>query len=615
MSAEPRSFLAPAPAAVTASGREVAALWRRLCSARTVAEAAPLWVQYACQRLGAAGAGVLVLVDAGGGLQPLGQWPAQASPALLASAGRCLQSRQAQCEWEPGEGGRLALPFEAAGQPVAAVVIAVAASTPAALPPLLTELQVLGGWFAGRLADELLQQQRTQNVARQLALTLLAQIGAYRTAADAAVALVNALAAHYGARQVALGRLRGTRLRLLALSHTTRFDARSQTVQTLENVLEEALDQQHGVVLPALPERRPGLTLAHRQLAGDGETIASAVLTGRGPLGSGALLLTREGARPFTAEDCAQLDTVGALLGPVLEDKAECERWLAGRPAALVRTARQALADPRRPSLRLGLVLAVAGLAALLFWPTPWRVSADAVIEGEQQRALAAPFEGYVGTALHRAGETVAAGTVIATLDIHTLQLERARWLAEAAQHERRLRDAMSRHDRAAAGLARAELDQAQAQLALVEQRIERAQLVSPWPAVIVSGDLSQQIGSPVEQGKVLFELAPLDAWRVILKVDERDIRAIATGQHGRLVLSGLGGEAIDLRVINIAMPEAEDGRNRFRVEAALDGDSPRLRPGMEGVAKIEVGERPLAWIWTHKAIDWLRLQVWRLWP
>ena len=60
MSAEPRSFLPPVPAPNASTGREAAALWRRLCLARTVAEAAPLWVQYACQRLGSANAGVLL---------------------------------------------------------------------------------------------------------------------------------------------------------------------------------------------------------------------------------------------------------------------------------------------------------------------------------------------------------------------------------------------------------------------------------------------------------------------------------------------------------------------------------------------------------------------------
>jgi hypothetical protein len=43
---------------------------------------------------------------------------------------------------------------------------------------------------------------------------------------------------------------------------------------------------------------------------------------------------------------------------------------------------------------------------------------------------------------------------------------------------------------------------------------------------VVVKGDLSQSLGAAVERGNVLFELAPLDSYRVIMKVDERDITA-----------------------------------------------------------------------------------------
>ena len=39
------------------------------------------------------------------------------------------------------------------------------------------------------------------------------------------------------------------------------------------------------------------------------------------------------------------------------------------------------------------------------------------------------------------------------------------------------------------------------------------------------------------------------------------------------------------------------------------------LRPGMEGVAKVWVGERPLAWTWTRRLMDWIRLTGWRWMP
>ena len=59
----------------------------------------------------------------------------------------------------------------------------------------------------------------------------------------------------------------------------------------------------------------------------------------------------------------------------------------------------------------------------------------------------------------------------------------------------------------------------------------------------------------------------------------------------------------------------AREGRNYFRVEADLQGSRERLRPGMEGVGKIEIDRRRLIWIWTHQVIDWLRLKLWSWLP
>src|SRR5262249_48799043 len=59
----------------------------------------------------------------------------------------------------------------------------------------------------------------------------------------------------------------------------------------------------------------------------------------------------------------------------------------------------------------------------------------------------------------------------------------------------------------------------------------------------------------------------------------------------------------------------AEEGRNSFRIEARLAELGPQLRPGMEGVAKIETGQRSLVWIWTRAVVEWLRLVAWEYLP
>src|SRR5262249_13831180 len=127
----------------------------------------------------------------------------------------------------------------------------------------------------------------------------------------------------------------------------------------------------------------------------------------------------------------------------------------------------------------------------------------------------------------------------------------------------------------------------------------------------------SQQLGGPVERGNVLFEVAPLDEYRLVLKVDERDIVEVRTGLSGELALSSMPDRGFPFLVEKITpVSTAQEGRNFFRVEARpVGGDTKALRPGMQGVAKIIVDRRRLAWIWSYKVVHWLRMFVWTWWP
>ncbi len=430
---------------------------------------------------------------------------------------------------------------------------------------------------------------------------------------ECTVDTINAIATGFGCLRVALGLAKGHNVRLQALAHSAWFDPKSKAVGAIENAMEEALDQRAGVVLPCGPET--GLmTAAHRELAA-GLAACSVILAGGDGLGHGVLYLERAADHPFETDEVAALVDIGQLIGPVLETKERVHSWIGGRTRHTAGRFNARLRDPRRPALRVAVAAGAIALAGLTLLDVTWNISADAVIEGERQQVIAAPFEGFIATASVKAGQTVRKGQLLAELDTRQLRLDLQRWSAEDAQFDSRYRDALSRHDRPAAAMASAQMQQAQAQRALAEDRLAKAAMTAPFDAFVVDGDLSQRVGSPVEQGKVLFDLAPLDAYRVVLKVDERDIRAVRVGQRGRLVLSGLTQDRLGLRVTNIAAPEANEGRNVFRVEARLDQTKSPLRPGMQGVAKIEAGERSLLWIWTHSAWNWLLLQAWKWSP
>jgi len=113
-----------------------------------------------------------------------------------------------------------------------------------------------------------------------------------------------------------------------------------------------------------------------------------------------------------------------------------------------------------------------------------------------------------------------------------------------------------------------------------------------------------------------LFEIAPLDAYRVAVQVADRDISLIESGLPGQLVLAALPNEKLSIEVINITrMVGSTTEPGTFRVEARLVEASDLLRPGMRGVAKLEAGERSRGWIWTHELVDWLRYRLWAWLP
>jgi len=573
-----------------------------------------VWLDLTCRGIPGTAAAIIVITGKeGGSFELSAAWPNHpAGLHLVPFSERCLSSREVVVQDDAGE-MVVAMPLIEMGQLHGALVINVA----------IVQLSPREIRMAAEVASRYLNQIMLGNFsdaeeARRAYLQrhkeLLQLICQPDEFAKTALETVNWVATHFSCVRVALGMVRQGGVQLQALSHSAWFDRKSQAVTALENAMEEALDQRRSVVLPAVAGMHSVMAIAHRDVA-KGSSVCSVVLAGGNGLGAGVIYLERPAAQAFTPADVQALEEMGQLIGPVLEAKDSAYRWIGGRTVLARRAFFDRLRDPRRPALRVGLALAASALAALTLLDTPWRVSADAAIEGEQQRVIPAPFEGFIASASVKAGLVVRKGQLLAELDTRQIRLDFQRWSAEEAQHESRYRDALTKHDRPAAAMSMAQLQQAQAQRALAEDKLEQATLTAPFDAFVVSGDLSQHIGSPVEQGKVLFELAPLDAYRVIVKVDERDIRAVRVGQSGLLVLSGLIEERLPFRVKNISVPEASDGRNVFRVEAQLEHAKVALRPGMQGVAKIEVGERSLLWIWTHSAWHWLILQAWKWSP
>ena len=572
------------------------------------------WLEQTCQGIGGTLAAIVVTSGREPGSYTLSSaWPGQAAGLhLVALSERCLAVRS-QLQHDAGGALAVATPLLGEDGLHGALVVEVATATLAA-GDIVAAVTVAGRYLNQIMLGNSASAEDPASSRLRLYEELLRLICQPAPFTHAALETVNWLAAHMQCTRVALGMTQRGAVQLQALSHSAWFDRHSHMVSALEHAMEEALDQRRSVAVPPVAGMQAVLAIAHRAAA-SGLAACSVVLAGGGGLGAGALYFERPPGQPFTLDEVQTLEQLAQLAGPVLEAKRGADHWLGGRTIDAWSRLRERLRDPRRPALRLGLGVLVLALAGLTLIDTTWNIGAAAAIEGEQQRAMPAPFEGFLARADTKAGLVVRKGQPLAALDTRQLHLDQQRWAAEEAQHDSRYRDALTRHERPAAAMALAQMRQAQAQRALAEDKLAQAELRAPFDAFVVSGDLSQHIGSPVEQGKVLFELAPLDAYRVIVKVDERDIRAVRMGQRGTLLLAGLTGERLPFTVSNIALAEALDGRNVFRVEARLDQARTTLRPGMQGVAKIAAGQHSLLWIWTHTAWQWLQLQVWKWGP
>jgi RND family efflux transporter MFP subunit len=260
--------------------------------------------------------------------------------------------------------------------------------------------------------------------------------------------------------------------------------------------------------------------------------------------------------------------------------------------------------------------LAIAVIAFFARAKQTYFVTASAVLEGSVQRAMVSPLDGYVGSQQLRAGDTVRAGDLLATLDDKDLVIERLKWSTKKSEQEREYAKALAKQERADAAIIQAQIDQANAQIALLDEEIKRARIVAPFDSLVISGDLSQSVGAAVKRGDELFQIAPLDSYRVILKVDERDIADLRPGQAGTLLVTSIPLQPLHYTVTRVTpIAEAEEGANIFRVEATLKELSDRLRPGMKGVSKTDVDERLLIAIWTRRLLTWLRISLWKWLP
>jgi RND family efflux transporter MFP subunit len=443
----------------------------------------------------------------------------------------------------------------------------------------------------------------------------------------------------------------------VVMSGQTRPDARRQAVRGIIDCVREA----HASVLASVhgsePEKRTqssnmsGSTLgsqsgsvwwpsgdgiaaelsteesAHGRLAADNNASLTTYVTCFDGVGYAAWVLEREPHLPFAMAETARYEAAAsdslALIHRLHRERLSVLRRLKtvwrelraalARPSAL----RSAVAVwqrrvPRRATLALAAcVVTTAGLTI----PVPQVVTARVTIEAADRQVVSVAEAGHLQSAHVKPGDSVTEGDVLATLDERDAILVLASWKSEAHRNQEQRSRALATRDREALGTLRADSARITAEVERAERQLAFRRIQAPFSGVVLKGDPSSKLGAAVEVGEVLFEIGTLDHVRMMIDVDERDVRFIKPGQRARVRLAGLPSRRWDVKLdelLPVAVAE-KPGSNVFRVPAQVAGERSGLRPGMQGVSRISVGKQPLLIAWTRNLRETAVLWAWRL--
>jgi biotin carboxyl carrier protein len=412
-----------------------------------------------------------------------------------------------------------------------------------------------------------------------------------------------------------------------ALSHTEKFSRKQKMVQDIESAMEECLDQDIEIIYPQADDASYVYRSAQELSNKHGPSVVLCLPLRQAGEVTGVLALERPIDQPVTLEDTEALRLACDLCTARLVNLYEQDKWFGAKAAATARKGAALAVGPKYTWVKL-LGIAVAGLLVFAFFGKGRQdAEANFTIEASQRQVVPAPFDSFI-TSVGQVNDPTTGelkdiepgveivggddGTVLAQLDINQLRLK----LLDAQEEENRHRIqafAAEKEDKVSEAKAeRAQADQAKYQVDLYTYQIAHGKLRSQISGTVIAGDLKRQIGAPVKTGDVLFEIAPVTMMRGDLAVPEDQIADVQDGQTGELAVAGYPSLKFKFVVEKInPVAEAVEQNNVFKVRAKLVDTPNWLRPGMKGVAKIDIGEKPYYWLWTHKIVNWVRTKLW----
>ena len=376
--------------------------------------------------------------------------------------------------------------------------------------------------------------------------------------------------------------------------------------------MEEALDQDEEILWPCF-DADGAVTRDHEAYAKKQQAehlISLPLRLNDQPLG---VLTCERKDTAFGEDDVRSLRILGDQVSCRLAELKQHDRWFGAKLKDAIRIQVSGLLGVEHTLAKLVGLLTCALLFFAIIVKFPYRVEAPFILRSEDVRQVSAPFDGYIDTVRVKIGQQIEQGDRLLLLDTSDLLLEESAALANQIRFQREGEKARAPNNLIEMKIAQARADQAQAQLELIRHHLSQAQVSSPIAGIIVEGDLEELRGAPVSKGDILFKVARHENLFVELKINEDDIHELAEGQSGQIAFVSRPQLKYPFKIIQIdPVALAGDAGNIFNARGKnLDASVDWWRPGMSGIAKLDVGSRRIIWIITHRTIDFFQMLMW----
>ena len=432
-----------------------------------------------------------------------------------------------------------------------------------------------------------------------MVLELVGKTECSATLKDACLKIANELQSLFRCEYVAVG-LKTSNVascRLMAISSMAEFDHQSRTTRIIRNAFDEAMLRGVYTSYPAQSERQASPALGHKKLSKHMrcEAAITIPLMNQNDELMGAITILGN-------RDLDRTSSTRNLINALQHPLGSCVEVVRMAEGGFVRKLQRMFVSKEKTKTKWAVCALLLIGALSMMVPIQYRVKSKCTAEPVMRSASVAPHDGLLESTFAEPGDMVTQGQILAKMDGREIGFNISRTVADKNRAS-----AVADSELASGNVSKsieADLERRgyESQLSVLRYKQDNLEIKSTIDGIVLSGSIDKRENFPVTLGQTLYEVAPISPLRVELAIPADEIMNVSPGQVVKFRFDGFGTETIVGSVERIRPSSTiRDDENVFIAEAILENKDGRVRPGMNGFARIYGDERTLGWSLFHR--------------